>query len=112
MPIFRNYSVRIDLCRFMTLCQNNELKAAKLKSLQILTSVLTCLFKFCVHKDKRKLLESLTKEIHQDKNKTFIINELVKNISKGSIYFDSSSLFIYGLIVSSADTNGIFKLCI
>jgi len=38
-------------------------------------------WKFCVHKDKRKLLEKLTSEINKNKNRSYIINELAESIS-------------------------------
>ena len=45
------------------------------------------ILQFCVHKDKRKLLESLTSEINSNKNKTYIVNELLKSIATGKVFF-------------------------
>jgi len=39
-------------------------------------------WKFCVHKDKRKLLENLTSKICEKKNKGYVLKELAKSIAQ------------------------------
>jgi len=50
-------------------------------------------WKFCVHKDKRNMLEKLTKEVHMHKQKSSIVNELAKNIAH-AVHADRYSLYI------------------
>ncbi|XP_057307551.1 uncharacterized protein LOC130645549 [Hydractinia symbiolongicarpus] len=50
-------------------------------------------WKFCVHKDKRKLLDSLTEEIHKEKTKNSILLELSKNICQ-AVHASRFSLYL------------------
>ncbi|XP_031554840.1 cAMP and cAMP-inhibited cGMP 3',5'-cyclic phosphodiesterase 10A-like [Actinia tenebrosa] len=50
-------------------------------------------WKFCVHSDKRKMLQQLTKDIHQQPQKARVMNELVKSIAAAT-HADRHSLYL------------------
>nr|XP_006817445.1 PREDICTED: probable 3',5'-cyclic phosphodiesterase pde-5-like [Saccoglossus kowalevskii] len=50
-------------------------------------------WKFCVHKDKRKMLQELTRDIHQHPNKAQVLNELSECISS-AISADGTHLYL------------------
>ncbi|XP_077991187.1 putative 3',5'-cyclic phosphodiesterase pde-5 isoform X2 [Glandiceps talaboti] len=50
-------------------------------------------WKFCVHKDKRKMLQELTRDIHQHANKAEVLTELTECIAS-AINADGSHLYL------------------
>ncbi|KAK3748923.1 hypothetical protein QZH41_019879, partial [Actinostola sp. cb2023] len=50
-------------------------------------------WKFCVHSDKRKMLQQLTKDINQQPQKARVMNELVKSIAAAT-HSDRHSLYL------------------
>ncbi|XP_070554826.1 probable 3',5'-cyclic phosphodiesterase pde-5 isoform X3 [Ptychodera flava] len=62
-------------------------------------------WKFCVHKDKRKMLQELTKDIHQRPNKAQVLNELTDCISS-AVNADGSHLY---LLAENASELYLFK---
>ena len=50
-------------------------------------------WKFCVHSDKKKMLEELTRDIHQSPNKEKIVSELAQCIAS-ACHADSYSLYL------------------
>ena len=41
---------------------------------------------FCVHSDKKKMLEELTRDIHQSPNKEKVVSELAQCIASGMLH--------------------------
>ncbi|XP_074640630.1 putative 3',5'-cyclic phosphodiesterase pde-5 isoform X4 [Tubulanus polymorphus] len=50
-------------------------------------------WKFCVHADKRKMLQELTRDIHQHQNKAQVLNELVSCVA-AAINADGYNLYL------------------
>ena len=64
-------------------------------STSLFTSRISFFFclKFCVHTDKRKMLQQLTKDINQQPKKVRVMHELVKSVAAGEYVPADSSLF-------------------
>lgn len=46
---------------------------------------------FCVHTDKRKMLQQLTKDINQHPKKVRVMHELVKSVAAGKCFIQEAS---------------------
>ena len=52
-------------------------------------------FQFCVHSDKKKMLEELTRDIHQSPNKEKIVSELAQCIASGIFHSGCCGICAY-----------------
>lgn len=48
-------------------------------------------WKFCVHTDKRKMLQQLTRDINQHPKKVRVMHELVKSVAAGKCFIQEAS---------------------
>ena len=56
---------------------------------------------FCVHADKRKMLQELTRDIHHHANKAQVLNELAGCVASGTFYMHTPVCTVYCTVLHS-----------